>query len=296
MGGILHGSIVGENVIRYVYNGMNGMFDDVYGNLIEHNYASGDGDHCNMMFIQGPFSAPNVLVYNNVIQHTTCPGSVTLWLGGLSCGAYNGFVFNNVVWDTQNGNVVNPPGQVGGCATLRTWNVFNNTVECGPDSGPSATCFSDSGDVGQADNAIMNFINDQWITSSNPTSCAAVTCNTITALTQSQSAASAQGYSSSEPYAFAPPSGCSASGCSTIQAGTLELALCATLTAVNSAAALACQNDTGYAVSYNTTNHTVTVPGRTTNPRSGSAWDIGAYQNGKSPAAPVKLQTTVTSQ
>jgi hypothetical protein len=296
MGGILHGSVVAENVIRYTYNGFNGGTDQFWGNFIEHNYASGDGDHCNMAFIQGPFSASNVLVYNNVIQHTTCAGSVTLWLGGLSCGSYNGYAFNNVVWDTQGGNVINPPGQVGGCTTQRTWNFFNNTVECGPDSGPSATCFSDSGDIGQADVGTINFINDQWITSSNPFSCSVLTCNSTTSLTQTQGAASGQGYSGSEPYAFSPPSGCSASGCSTIQAGIVELALCATLTAVNSAAATACQNDTAYSVGYNTTNHTVTIPGRTSNPRSGSAWDIGAYQSGKSPAAPVQLKTTVAPQ
>ena len=38
MGGILHGDIVYNNVIRYVYNGMNGLFNDVHGNLVEHVY------------------------------------------------------------------------------------------------------------------------------------------------------------------------------------------------------------------------------------------------------------------
>ena len=294
MGGVLHGSIVADNVIRYVYNGFNGAVDQFHGNFIEHNYESGDGDHCNMAFIQGPFSAPNVLIYGNVIQHTSCPGSVTLWIGGLSCSSYNGYVFNNVIWDTQNGNVINPPGQVGGCTTLRNWYFFNNTVECGPDSGPSAVCTADSGEGGDPDLATVTFINNQFITSSNSSPCvySVVTCNLTTNWINTLSTANAKGYSSSTPYAFQPTS---TSG-GTVAAGTLEQVLCGLLSGISPVAASACQNDTGYSVSYNTTNHTVTVPDRTSNPRSGSAWDIGAYQNGKSPSPPVQLQTTVTPQ
>lgn len=283
MAGIVHGSTVAYNVLRYVYNGFNGTTNNFFGNFVEHNYASGDGDHCNMVFTQGPFSGSSMLIYGNVIQHTTCAGSVTLWLGGLSCSAYNGYAFNNAVWDTQNGNVINPPDTVGGCSTLRTWNFFNNTVECGPDSGPGATCFSDSGDVGNPNNGIMNFNNDQWITSGTAFSCAVLTCNTTTSITQSLGTANGQGYSSGSTYAFQPTSG---SG-GTVGAGTNEASLCSTISGINSLAGSACANDTAYAVTYNVATHTAVPPGRSVLSRPGGAWDIAAYQwSGSSTLAP----------
>jgi len=288
MGGILHGSTVANNVIRYVYNGMNGVFDTVYGNMIEHNYTSLDGDHCNMMFIQGPDNNSNLFVYNNLIQHTTCSGGVTLWLGGLSCSAYNGYAFNNVIHDTQNGNVINPPGEVGGCSTLRTWDIFNNTVECGPDSGPSANCSADGGEGGEPDNAVLHFINDHWITSASPIDYSVVQYTTTTDLAQTLAAANAQGYNdTAETFAFSPAS----SGSSTVGAGTNEQSLCTTISGINSAAGVACQNSTGYACAYNTTNHTVSCPAvqLVARPTTG-AWDIGAYQSATSLVPPTNVQ------
>lgn len=84
MGGVLHGDKVYDNVIRYVYNGLNGVFNQVYGNLIEDNYVATSGDHCNLSFIQAPFTGHTIYAYDNVIDQklSHCSGGATLWLLG----------------------------------------------------------------------------------------------------------------------------------------------------------------------------------------------------------------------
>ena len=271
MGGILHGATVANNIIRYVYNGMNGAFNDVHGNLVENNYASADGDHANMIFIQGPLNGNIVKVYNNVIRHKML--GVTLWLAGLSCGSHTGYAFNNVIYDGAPGNTINPPGNVGGCSTPRTWYVFNNTVECGNDSN-TGVCFSDSGDVGQADVGTVNFINNHWITSASPFFCAVLTCSSTTNLKQTVAAAKTRGYTSSQSQAFSPTT---RSG-STTGKGTNGQPICAAISLIDSEAGTACLNATGYACTYNISDHTVSCPAKPLAPRPAGAWDIGAYQ------------------
>ena len=77
MGGVLHGWSVYNNVIRYVYNN-NGGFNDVHGNLIENNYISPSGDHCNMFFFQGPQGMQGWF-YNNVVRHTGCGSTLYMF-------------------------------------------------------------------------------------------------------------------------------------------------------------------------------------------------------------------------
>src|SRR5262249_3683565 len=98
MGGILHGDMVYNNVIRYVYNGMNGSFNDIHGNLVEYNYTATSGDHCNMIFPQSNFTGTTMWVYNNVVRHGgySCAGS-TLWpQGNANCPTCKTYVYNNV--------------------------------------------------------------------------------------------------------------------------------------------------------------------------------------------------------
>src|SRR4029077_13541337 len=88
-----------NNVIRYVYNGMNGVFNDVHGNLVEHNYIASSGDHCNMIFVQGVFNGNTLMAYNNVVAHSGCAGS-TLWLmGNSTCSSCTTYAYNNVIFD-----------------------------------------------------------------------------------------------------------------------------------------------------------------------------------------------------
>ena len=98
-------------------------------------------------------------------------------------------------------------------------------------------------------------------------------------------------YTSGETYAYSPV----ASANSTVGAGTNEYSgYCAALsTAGLTAAATACESDTTYACTYNTSNHTVTCPTRTVNARPASgAWDVGAYEftGGSTPSPPTNVQ------
>jgi hypothetical protein len=73
-----------------------------------------------------------------------------------------------------------------------------------------------------------------------------------------------------------------------VHAGANEQTLCATIAGLNPAAGIACQSDTTYGVSYNTSNHTVISPARTpvARPMTGT-WDSGAYQFSSQVPAPV---------
>ncbi|HET9406347.1 MAG TPA: hypothetical protein VFO39_03855 [Candidatus Sulfotelmatobacter sp.] len=106
------------------------------------------------------------------------------------------------------------------------------------------------------------------------------TVNRQNNLGMTMSAASSQGYTASENYAFAPPSGCTSSTCSTVGAG-------ASIGSMFPAGFST--NDTQYGCSEKSVNGVVQsfCPARTTSARSGS-WSIGAYEvsSGSSPSAP----------
>jgi hypothetical protein len=282
MVGVLHGDTVANNVIRYVYNGMNGVFRNVHGNRVEHNFNSYTGDHCNLIFIQSALGGAGVSAYNNVIDNLNgCSGGSTLWIiGNDSCAGCTSYVYNNAIYDTSVG--FDSQGvAIGGHAStgnIGTVYVYNNTIE------PGGSCMG-SGDTGGSILATVHYANNHCITSEGICLNTAVTCvNDGTNLFQSLAAANSAGYNDAQTYAFSPTS----SGSPTVGKGTDYASMCS-----GSAAALC--SDTTYAT-YNTTNHTVAM--RTVVPRpSSGAWDIGAYQYSSSqaqaPQPPVGLQATV---
>ena len=88
--------------------------------------------------------------------------------------------------------------------------------------------------------------------------------------------ATADGYTASQTYAYSPTS----SSSPTVNTGTNETSgFCSALNAAGlTDAGTACKFDTTYAVAYNSTNHTVSVPARTPNLEPPvAAWDIGVY-------------------
>jgi hypothetical protein len=103
--------------------------------------------------------------------------------------------------------------------------------------------------------------------------CTHYTCSQTHDLVQTLSRAKAQGYTSQSAYAFQPTS---ASG-STVGKGVTASSLCTAVSAIEANAGTACANATGYACSYNSTNHTIMCPALTPVPR-GDTWDTGAYQ------------------
>ena len=243
---------VHDNIVQNVVT----SFDtSAHENALEENYSR------------------NTTVYNNVFRHIG-NGSLTLWLAPDS--GYTAYAFNNVIYDTDVGNVLDF------AASLQTkpsgFIVFwNNTVECGQDSNPNAVCAAGI----SAQMTAVTLQNNHFITNAaNYWLTNGVTPTQVSNLFQTKSAAASQGYTSSEAYAFSPTAAYPTD--STPGKGTSAAALCA------ASGVSACNNDTAYGVIYNTANHTVTSPGR-----QSLAWksppDIGAYSFGAALGNPTSL-------
>jgi hypothetical protein len=268
MGGILHGVTVSNNVIRYVYNGMNGGFHDVHGNLVEYNYISTSGDHCNMVFIQGPSSGTTTYVYNNIIRHSGCGGGSTLWLlGNANCSSCVTYAYNNVIYDTAGDfdpvdmPIGNHPGNPTG-----TFYLYNNTLEAG---GADAM-----GNGETPPRATVSYSNNHFINVNSPCLATGVTCtNSGTNVTQTAGQAATAGYTSSQTYAYSPTS----SSSPTVGAGSNLTSLC-------SGNLVTLCSDTTYAT-YDSVKHVVVLRQAVPRPASG-AWDVGAYQLSLSTTAP----------
>src|SRR5579883_607678 len=274
MGGILHGDIVRNNVIRYVYNGMNGVFNVIDGNLIEYNYVSTSGDHCNMMFPQDAFTGSVLVVSNNVVRHAGCAGGSTIFtMGNSNCTTCTAYVYNNVIYDTA---IDFDPGiTIGSHVATGTYYVYNNTVESG-----GAPCM---GNGETPPRSTANFANNHCINSSTLCNGTGTTCNNLGGnLAQTLAQANSAGYTASQLYAYSP----TASNSPTVGIGTNRTASCS-----GNVAGL-CSDAT--CPSYDSVNHRVVM--RTVNARPASgAWDAGAYEFQASgrPNPPGSLTLTV---
>lgn len=263
-----------NNYINWASNGaiINGTVQ-ISGNTILNVPASFDTTaHTNGIEIN---ASRDVIVANNLIAHL---GSGTLGLWVAPYPTYTARVFNNVIYDTDTGNVFDiapavfttgncTQGSGVYCTATGTTLAWNNTVECGQDSSPGAVCAAGI----DAGTTAVTLENNHWITNATTPnggmwSSNGPTPTTTTNLLQTKSAANGQGYTSAQTYPFSPTTG---SG--TIGTGTNLTSLCSSFSDLCS--------DTPVGVSYNATTHVVTVPNRTmlSRPSSG-AWDIGAFQ------------------
>jgi hypothetical protein len=262
---------IAYNVLEYVASAM--VIDSpvtVHDNLIQ-NVVSSFNTSTHENALEENFSQ-NTTVYNNVFRHIGS-GALTLWLAPDS--GHTAYVFNNVIYDTDVGNVLDF------AASLKTTPsgtivFWNNTVECGQDSNPNAVCAGPSSSI-----TAVTLQNNHFITNAGsywPT--ISVPLTQANNVLQTKATANGQGYTSSQTYAFSPTAAYSTNA--TPGQGTSAASLCA------ASGVSACSNDTTYGVAYNTTNHTVSSPGRTTS----SAWsnppDVGAYSfaAGKQPGVP----------
>ncbi len=268
-------TVVYNNVIRYIANGILGASNDIHSNYIGPIvlcYTTG-GCHQNGIENEGPASGNYILIYNNVITGVPSGGAAKLWVGQGSGNSSStvSYVFNNVMFNNVTGNDVNIGQEE---SNLGTVNIFNNTFEC--DTGPCTGGMTASGVT-----MTVNWINNHCITSSS--FCinqpgGVVTVNIATSLNQTVAKANSQGYTQGSTYAWQPTSATASTvATGTVAAGTNEQSLCTTLAGINAAAGAACQYDTGYVCSYKTSNHTVSCPARQPIPRL-SSWNIGAYQ------------------
>ena len=269
------------NVVRYVVAGYLGVGNIIHDNLVEFPVYSVDGDHANGIYNEAPSSGTNFIAYNNVVRNTSnCAGCVNFYILGDtgSNSDYQVFWFNNVMYNLDASNVIDL-GESNASGNYGNWYFFNNTVECGNDSSQTA-CYNGQTAVTMD----LRDTNNHWIGSSS-SQCGGRgvggTCTATTNLNQTVATANAAGYTSSQTYAFYPTSGSSP----TAGSGTSEISgYCSTLSAINSAAGTACQNATGYACTYNSTNHTVGCPNLPLSARD--AWNIGAYQFNSGDAPP----------
>ena len=302
-GGIYGGGIgeISQSYFAYLDNGLNGschlLHDNTfynvgfmpYSNAVSHNNIAESnldlpgGCIVYNNYVQGPFSTPGGVpimqvpragdtsyAFNNIMVNGGAYGGTALW-----CGEY----FS--------------AGSSGGTCT---W--FNNTIEGGSDSDPSQSLFRIGSALSGTVPAAINEYNNHGITSGAVNAVSGECSRTCpvtqtTQIVQTLLAANGQGYQMGQRFSFSPTS-----GGSTIGVGTNESSLCATISMVDSAAGLACAQDTTYGVSYNSSNHTLSFPARTplSRPSSG-AWDVGAYQFGpgsqSSVAPPTGLSAVV---
>jgi glucuronoarabinoxylan endo-1,4-beta-xylanase len=234
----------------------------------------------------GSCNNTNIFSYNNVVGNQVAwsgdGGAVKYWFQG-ACGSYTTWAWNDVIFNTGNGNVTDFGSEQHAACGNGTLNLFNSTFQCGRDSAPGGCSYG----KGQLSGATMtlNTSNMHWIGAG--TSICTGLCpsggfsiNETNPLYQNVATANAQGYTSTSTYAFQPtsPTG------GTVVSGSSIAANCSAITAINAFAGSQCGNDTSYGISYNSTNHTVSYgPGRTQISRPQGGPNLGAYQYGATP-------------
>jgi len=267
----IYQNIVNNTVNGYIVNGAISVHDNTTLNL--HTSLSGIHENC---FEDNASEGLNF--YNNVCGHLGS-GALGWWFAPVKGYVVN--AWNNVLFDTDVTNVIDlapPVPPTGGCpqtgqycTDVGTYNLYNNTVECGPDSNPQAVC-ADNIPVATADG--ITFVNSHFITgNATPLSTCSSPCTNTNSLVQAKGTACG---SITQPYVFFPTS----SGCLTNVAGT-------NLTSTFTGALASGLNDTTYACTEvsGSGGYVVSCPARTAVARVSTLWNIGAYQYGG--AAPI---------
>jgi hypothetical protein len=265
MGGCDDSEYCYNNVFNFVYNGVRGMHNQVYGNLVDNlvtdNLCGGSCDHANGISIFGPFSGSSMWVYNNVVRNVSAlaSGAEVIWISSNgNCTGCVSYAYNNIIYNSGRGlDFGDHPPSTGG-----TLNFYNNTIEA-----DGATCV---GNGETPPRSIVNYENNHCINASAVCNTVGVTCNNLgNNLSQTTAQADANSSPKFDQYTASNMFSSVASTNSTVGLGINLTSLCSGIVAP------LC-SDTSYAT-YNTTNHTVVM--RSVNSRPGSgAWDIGAYQ------------------
>jgi hypothetical protein len=296
-----------QNYIAWIIDAVNeGFIVSFHDNVLANDGGlcfSGCNTHNNVMEENsGPTSADSFF-YNNYILNpasTNSAGGIVLQLAphsGQTSWFFNNVITNGPLYEANEVMCADALGGGGGTCT-----IFNNTMEAGADASPPGGQPIRAGSWnGSTSPAAINLYNNHTISSASPmyttSDCSSgckVTQSPNPNLIQSKATAKAQGYTLNQTFSFSPTSATGA----TVGTGTNEMALCARISAMNSAAGTACQSDTTYGIIYDTTSHTVTGLARTpvVRPSSG-AWDAGAFQwsagSGVKPNPPTNVKTLV---
>jgi hypothetical protein len=263
---------VSYNVFRYTTNCLPNAVHLFHDNLYEYFFENGHG---NLLEDIDEGTGANAF-YNNVFRHVenllTTGGGVFLWLSPPT-SATTDYVFNNIGYDVGALEYLNFGGTAGNNAQ-GTYTYFNNTWQTDV-SQPILRC-------NLYTNGRVNDVNNHYIDNQSYILSPCSTLTTTTSLAQTNAQADANvsmhfdQYSALETLGYSPV----LSTNSTVGAGTNQYSdYCSALsTAGLSAAATACQSDTTYACTYNTSNHTVSCPAQTVARPSSGAWDVGAYE------------------
>jgi len=292
-GGVCYGAFfdVTYSVFRYTSQCITTNMHVFHDNLYEYFFENG---HSNALEESGTWSGTTTdAVYNNVFRHLETSGGtggVGIWLTPLT--TMTDYVFNNLMYDEGPMECYNVGAND---RSAGTQTLFNNTFEF------SSTTNSITCEVQGYTNPLIA-ANNHFITETNGigSSCSSQLTSAVTNLQMTHSTATSAGYTSSETYAFSPASVSAPTVAAGTNEGSANNAYCSALSTAAatdsylSDAATACLNDTRYACTYNSTNHTVACPARTAiaRPSSGN-WDIGAYQFGNVVLdPPTNLQAT----
>lgn len=273
------GTEIDHNVFWHVSNGyVSSTSSDAHDNLFYYLFEPAGTVHGNIFEMLAQPSS-NLYFYNNLSYLSNEGEGYDLYTGPTTPG----YIFNNISYwyrVTFSGSTpVNGTDgancylmeNTGGSGTL-TFYFYNNTTDYPCTMNPKNIT------------ATPYFQNDHFIGFGTTAAAAIAAFNSVgtpvdngNEIAQSEAAANAQGYTTSNNYA-------PTSGGATIAAGFDNASFCSGIP--NAEAAAACVEGYG-GVTYDQTNHTAV---NNTTPARGSIWDAGAYQfsssGGPTPTAP----------
>lgn len=256
------------NVVRNIPDVfiMVGSNNEVAYNLIDNVTTSYAGNHEDAIYPisdDGPWYIHDNVIHDGIGQ--------TIWIGpGDNNHNPTYYVWNNLLYNQTGTNGMAMDGRYG---TFTAY-FYNNTVT----QTSSGNCFLQTASTYVV---TVTLENNHCITTTSLDSISSPWVVTRTTnLLQTPTAATAQGYTSSETYAYSP-----ISGGSTIGSGTDATSVWPSGYSTS---------DISYACTQSAANQVV-CPARTTVPRS-TRWDVGAYlhpASGAAPAAPKHLAAGV---
>jgi signal peptidase I len=263
---------VHDSVVRYTANILGASCHTFHDNLVEYSYEPGDNvAHGNVYECDSDsaHSSSPTTFYNNLIRHAGNVQAMGVGFWPAPAVGTTDYYFNNVIYDINAGSNYFNVGQNSNFGNQGTLAVFSNVFE-NPANGAIVDCGSTYAHP-------LLAANNQYITNAASQYSVSGGCSgatTSTELLMAHATATADGYTTSENFAYSPTSASSP----TVGSGTNEQSYCGALSGDSSASA-ACNSDTTYACTYNSTNHTVSCPSRTVSSKpSTGAWNIGAYQ------------------
>lgn len=267
--------------------------------LFEHWYEPGDGNaHGNLYEESGSSSRLQHAYYNNLFRtictdSNSCPnGIVGVWpQPDLSTTDY---FFGNIFYSDNTGGNYFDIGQNG--SSQGSIVLLNNTFELPSGTNAFLQCNASSVHPFVAANNL--YIGETTSAYSSPCTGGVF----VTELLMNHATASANGLTASETFAYSPPSQAGPTVGIGTNEGTINNAYCtalstaATLIPALADAAGACQSDSRYACTYDSTKHGVNCPARAVVARPTGNWDVGAYQAGAAQTTPPGSTGTLTSQ